>query len=794
MNKIKLFIFVLFLTSLSLLFTPKALAYTDFSYHRIKTGDFYGEDSAKKGVERLASEIGWWSEYNKTGSLPYYKVYSGNYYSQLVATNIANQFQTSTGLKANPLAVGPQLNYQKVLSGYFYGEENVKNAVKELTASTGVVASYELTGNYTMKEKYIINDLNLVKAKGIVDQLKASTGIIATYEATGNFLSLYRFVSGGFYGETAANSALKEFTSVTGQSATLEPTQWGDALIITTGEFYGETTVKSVITKIKSQLGIDAIYEASSTNSYRIKFAPMVGENFTKVTNFLNREGYWYETKAAGHQLPTHFRFVSQHTVQIEQLQKIADIYKLRNWWGTIEKTGQSTEPYYRVITPALNLDQKQKVIGYASTNKLAYEVQSTSEKDYSYYRIVTEPLLENLSKVTSFFEKRGWWYTTQTDSKVGYKAYQVVVDPLYVPSQIDKALQYFSRNGLWATAEATGTSINTYQLVTGYFQGYANTVANATYLTNKFGWWTTTEKVQSGPLVKYTDYLMTLDEMLSLQMKQTPQTDKYRNDPAYVHSAYVNKTNNTIVGSGVNVRSGPGTNYSVVAQLNNGFNGFTVVGTEGEWVKISLTWKNATSADVLQYLNPNNFPSDNIQYFQFLKLSQPAEINVAEVNQKILNANAGVMNGKASVFVQAAQQYSINELYLIAHALHETGNGTSQLAKGVSYNGKIVYNMYGYGAYDSCAVTCGAKKAYEEGWFTPEAAIIGGAKLIGSGYIFNTTFQQDTLYKMRWNPLVTYHQYATDIGWAYKQVQRIYNYYQLLDNYTLYIDLPVYR
>jgi mannosyl-glycoprotein endo-beta-N-acetylglucosaminidase len=133
----------------------------------------------------------------------------------------------------------------------------------------------------------------------------------------------------------------------------------------------------------------------------------------------------------------------------------------------------------------------------------------------------------------------------------------------------------------------------------------------------------------------------------------------------------------------------------------------------------------------------------------------------------------------------------------LVSHALLETGNGTSELANGVKYKGKTVYNMYGIGANDGCAVQCGAKYAYQAGWFTPEKAIIGGAKFIREGYIDRG---QDTLYKMRWNPAFAAshgyasHQYATDIGWAYKQTYNIYTLYDLLDSYNLILDLPRYK
>ncbi|MGG1571290.1 hypothetical protein [Peribacillus frigoritolerans] len=52
----------------------------------------------------------------------------------------------------------------------------------------------------------------------------------------------------------------------------------------------------------------------------------------------------------------------------------------------------------------------------------------------------------------------------------------------------------------------------------------------------------------------------------------------------------------------------------------------------------------------------------------------------------------------------------------------------------------------------------------------------------------------------MRWNPTAAEkygyasHQYATDIGWATKQVKQIYNLYSLLDSYKLTIEVPKYK
>ncbi|WP_062108548.1 SH3 domain-containing protein [Bacillus niameyensis] len=227
--------------------------------------------------------------------------------------------------------------------------------------------------------------------------------------------------------------------------------------------------------------------------------------------------------------------------------------------------------------------------------------------------------------------------------------------------------------------------------------------------------------------------------------------------------------------------------------------------------------WQLASRNQIEYYTNPVNFPFGSPESFQFLVLSHPAGIDVDEVNQKIL-ANAGVLTNKAKIFVEGANKYKINEIYLIAHALLETGRGSTELATGISKwtkrnakgeivkdsNGKPiimdispkkVYNMYGIGAFNSCPNECGAQKAYDSGWFSVDEAIREGAGFVANGYINQT---QDTLYKMRWNPAQlngsyqASHQYATDVGWASKQTATIYQMYEKLSgNYVLVFDVP---
>jgi|GEM_PF-5309335 len=201
-------------------------------------------------------------------------------------------------------------------------------------------------------------------------------------------------------------------------------------------------------------------------------------------------------------------------------------------------------------------------------------------------------------------------------------------------------------------------------------------------------------------------------------------------------------------------------------------------------------------------YANPNNFDINSKEYYQFLLLSQSASIDANEINEKVLKGK-GKLEGQAAAFIEAGRLYGINEIYLIAHALHETGNGTSPLSQGIPVDDKgnvveannakhIVYNMYGYGAIDTNPLKGGAKYAFDQGWFSPREAIIGGAKIISNGYINQG---QDTLYKMRWNPANPgTHQYATHVAWATAQTNNMYNLYRLLDSYVLFFDIPTYN
>ena len=211
---------------------------------------------------------------------------------------------------------------------------------------------------------------------------------------------------------------------------------------------------------------------------------------------------------------------------------------------------------------------------------------------------------------------------------------------------------------------------------------------------------------------------------------------------------------------------------------------------------KTNAWYNSSTQANDLVYaVNPDNFDTDDPRFYQFLKLdSGYSGVTAEELDAFIAHTasgRSGNLAGMGYAFVLAAQTYGVNEVYLLAHAIHESGWGNSTLASGYEYDGTTqvagktwpagtYYNFYGIGAVDSGPISGGRALAIREGWDSPEKAILGAAKWIKEHYIDatsgNSHFAQNTLYEMRWhspysnaNKVRSNHQYATGTSWAYR-------------------------
>ncbi|QRO85292.1 glucosaminidase domain-containing protein [Mammaliicoccus vitulinus] len=208
---------------------------------------------------------------------------------------------------------------------------------------------------------------------------------------------------------------------------------------------------------------------------------------------------------------------------------------------------------------------------------------------------------------------------------------------------------------------------------------------------------------------------------------------------------------------------------------------------------------RNATRAEVKDSMDTTKYVNDPVQKYQFLDLNKSQGISVSKLND--LLRGKGILENQGEAFSQAAKAVGVNEIYLISHALLETGNGTSQLANGgaIDKNGKVdlnpqtkYYNMFGVGAIDNNALYGGIKYAQQAGWNTPEKAILGGAQFISNNYI---KAGQNTLYKMRFNPQNPgVHQYATGVDFAKSNARRISDFYQQIQTDGQYYDVDQYK
>jgi beta-N-acetylglucosaminidase len=229
------------------------------------------------------------------------------------------------------------------------------------------------------------------------------------------------------------------------------------------------------------------------------------------------------------------------------------------------------------------------------------------------------------------------------------------------------------------------------------------------------------------------------------------------------------------------------------------------------------VSWVTASYAQVKGLLNPAQ-QSDRMM--QFVDLRIPTGITGAQVESYIAagasssgDGGRSVFRGLGATFVAAANQYGINEVYFISHAVNETGWGKyvcgDAAYQGFYYDGKTkingqywpvgtYYNFWGIGAYDSNALTGGQNFAVTHGWNSPSAAIYGSAKWIADNYIYAG---QPTLYDMRWdygycNTYHSYsgHKYATDIEWPRKAARLMENMYNTTGTPELYYLVPAYR
>ncbi|PET50971.1 peptide-binding protein [Bacillus sp. AFS001701] len=120
---------------------------------------------------------------------------------------------------------------------------------------------------------------------------------------------------------------------------------------------------------------------------------------------------------------------------------------------------------------------------------------------------------------------------------------------------------------------------------------------------------------------------------------------------------------------------------------------------TSNNWYKVSYNGKTGyVSGTYIKQVKTGD-PMTSRDSYQFIDLRTPSTVTAAQINTYIAsNVNSGVksiLTGQGQLFIDAGNKYGVNALYLAAHAIHESGFGTSQISLGKN-------NLFGFGSYDT--------------------------------------------------------------------------------------------
>ncbi|MBR5783307.1 MAG: glucosaminidase domain-containing protein [Clostridia bacterium] len=181
--------------------------------------------------------------------------------------------------------------------------------------------------------------------------------------------------------------------------------------------------------------------------------------------------------------------------------------------------------------------------------------------------------------------------------------------------------------------------------------------------------------------------------------------------------------------------------------------------------ITTSTRWRTPTESELYYYINPANFLNEQ-DIFMFEKQTYHEGTYSAEGLAAVWSQREGALaseNYYVQCFLEAGKVAGLSPYFIGARASLESGNGTSNLAKGLASGYEGYYNFYGIDAVDANPKK-GAIYAKEQGWSTQRIAIVEGAVWIKSQYI---SVLQYTPYFIKYCfvPGRNWHQYMTDVA-----------------------------
>ncbi|KGX87246.1 peptidoglycan-binding protein [Pontibacillus litoralis] len=183
------------------------------------------------------------------------------------------------------------------------------------------------------------------------------------------------------------------------------------------------------------------------------------------------------------------------------------------------------------------------------------------------------------------------------------------------------------------------------------------------------------------------------------------------------------------------------------------------VIEKSNEDERLILKDINAVHHNIEHYLNPSYHLNDEMGKFQFLDLTRPNTTTIEELDNFL--ADKGVFSNAGRVFIDVANQFGINEVYLMQHTLAVTNNGED--------------------------VDCDRLVTF----------VIQRAEHLKQHELND---HRHTLYNALWNPAAmakekqVINDFSVDMEENLVKLQTMYHIYRQFNSYTLYLEVPVYQ
>ncbi len=467
------------------------------------------EENAKKLISYLINEL----------NVPMDKVkghrdWSGKYCPRIILNNGWSQFMTS--LQQVYESVKPKPPSYRLFTGGFFGEETAKRELDWLRAGTGWWATYEPTGKsvpyYQVSSGGFSGEQNV---KDILNQFQTTTGFSASYKPLGNPIPYRQVMSGSFYGEENIKQYVQDFIKETGLSATYEPSGEGTLKKrIISGSYVGEENVKQAIQQFQQQTGLTATYQP--TGQYQEYLQVISGgfggeENVKAILqDFINTTGIsaTYEpTKYSD-----NYRVMTGGLGGEENVKAIVNQLNAELGVAATYTPGNTPNVFHITVEPLYG-DSLNSVTSFLDKKGWWYSKNLTGTKTATSFRIVSEQTLDSakITKALNFYKNHGWWATTSSTGNKVYTKFMIHTEPL-LATEINKGLAFFASKGWWATAETTTEKEYVYFNIVSNAYLEKENINKAVDFFNAKHWWNTT--VQTGK-TGYTTYQIVTDPLL---------------------------------------------------------------------------------------------------------------------------------------------------------------------------------------------------------------------------------------------------------------------------------------